>query len=626
MERAEYEALVSKMEVLSRADPAAYRRKVRRWATGGVLGYWAVFTLTLLAAAVIVIVMLAAGVLNGFLIILALGALWAALGMLKPVPRIKPEAEFELPPERAPKLQAEIADLGSRLGAPRVDAIVISGRVNASASIQDRGRFRKRRCVVELGLPLMLMLSPDEIQAVIAHELAHHVHDDTGGSYRIGRLYHRWESAANAAKNSAAASAIARAFVEYYFPRFSAITDVFRRQAEFEADSRSAAAVSADAAVRGLLKISIVEDAVLGQVFENWVETLDVEGSPVFTLHAFMVDNLRVTQPKEAEPLMRAALNHTTTPSDSHPALRDRLDALGRDPNSIDPADAAVQATAVPNPSAAEYYFGQNLAWVAAEIDADYNNRFRAEVQELMKSVAEDRMALTSPIDESDPDQLVKRLNAHARRSRYDEALAYAIKARALKPSDAEIEFLEVCLLLRMSKDGGLERVKSFSESHPDYARACTQEIAEYYHRQGRSQEARDAAILAHQIAEDDQTIINTMVDLSNDQPWYPHRAKQEDIEDLVRICEKAPFVQEIYIVERRHERRPEIQVGLIVVSLPSICVNEETGTEQRMRELSTMGWEPPIACTVVHPKSKIAIHARQHVPPVYVRQVAPRP
>lgn len=88
--------------------------------------------------------------------------------------RFTPPEGYWLAAGEAPQLQAEVEQLRQAAGAPRLDGILIDDELNAAAISLPRffGLFGQRHYLL-LGLPLMQLLSAQELRAVIALSLIH---------------------------------------------------------------------------------------------------------------------------------------------------------------------------------------------------------------------------------------------------------------------------------------------------------------------------------------------------------------------------------------------------------------------------------------------------------------------
>jgi len=89
-------------------------------------------------------------------------------------PRVAPPPEELLRREDFPTLHTLADRTAQAMGAQPADGLAVSTELNASFR---RAGWRGRRYVT-LGLPLLLLMRPDERAAIVAHELAHGVNGD----------------------------------------------------------------------------------------------------------------------------------------------------------------------------------------------------------------------------------------------------------------------------------------------------------------------------------------------------------------------------------------------------------------------------------------------------------------
>jgi Zn-dependent protease with chaperone function len=80
----------------------------------------------------------------------------------------------------APELHRLVDDVADELGARSADVVVVDAEFNASWSVSG---LRRRR-VLSLGLPLLIVLEPQQVVALIAHEVGH----ERNGDLRRGLL------------------------------------------------------------------------------------------------------------------------------------------------------------------------------------------------------------------------------------------------------------------------------------------------------------------------------------------------------------------------------------------------------------------------------------------------------
>jgi Zn-dependent protease with chaperone function len=253
------------------------------------------------------------------------GALWILWGLR---PRFEREKDRDqpLPGERHPKLHALVADVARRSGHPIPHELHLLPYANAYAG--RRGAFSSSgRSTVGIGLPYLAWLDQSAVEAVIAHELGHHL----SGDVRLGPWVHRTRTLMGRALDHLEGSGFwldlpfvgyARAFLRYSL-------SVSRAQ-ELAADAISAKVAGASAAARALVATderSCVWDAYLQSEVVPMLEAGFLPQLLAGFRHfeAAWSD----TQKRKKPPLASAEDREETSRYDTHPALDERLSALG---------------------------------------------------------------------------------------------------------------------------------------------------------------------------------------------------------------------------------------------------------------------------------------------------------
>lgn len=97
-----------------------------------------------------------------------------------------PSGAAVLTREDAPRLFALIDRIGTEIGTPGADVVVVSGEVNAAFGTYG---LRRRR-MIEIGHPLWMILTPAERVSVLAHEMAHSRNGDGRHGLVVGGALH----------------------------------------------------------------------------------------------------------------------------------------------------------------------------------------------------------------------------------------------------------------------------------------------------------------------------------------------------------------------------------------------------------------------------------------------------
>ena len=345
---AAHRRLVERLERSSARSPGWYRFRLALLALAGY---------AVLAVAVLVALALSVGL--GLLLLLS-KSVWAlkliklvwiplvlAWLILKALWVKIPEPEGRrLRPGEAPVLEREVERLRRAAGAPPLAGIVIDTELNAAAASVPRllGLAGSRHFLV-LGLPLMRVMSPEELSSVIAHEFGHFGGGHgrfAGWVYRVRQSWFRLLDALQ--QQQSAATGLFVRFFDWYAPYFNAYSFVLARSNEYEADAVAARVAGAAVAARALVRVNLAASRLHGEFWPRMNRLALVQPEPPAALYSEMARSLAEPSDSDAE-VLAAALAAVPNLDDTHPVLASRLSAMGvpaeRPPP---PAETAAQA------------------------------------------------------------------------------------------------------------------------------------------------------------------------------------------------------------------------------------------------------------------------------------------
>jgi Zn-dependent protease with chaperone function len=334
MANEEFSALVARLEQQSRERPGWYKARVTLLA---ILGYGYVGIVLALLLALSAAVIASAVYLKALAVKIAIPILFVVGLVLKAMwVRLSPPEGRALGPREAPALFEMLERLRRKLKAPRFHRVLMTGDFNAAVVQQPRlGLFGWHRNYLLIGLPLMKSLTPEQFEAVLAHEFGHLARGHGRMSNWIYRLRMTWARLMSALEGQRSwGTFLFRRFFNWYAPYFSAYSFPLARANEYEADATAARLVSPGALGQALTAVNVI-GSYLGENY--WPRIYRQAGNlpqprlaPFTELGGGLASDLK--DESSVRRWLDQALERVTTVDDTHPALAERVKAIGETP------------------------------------------------------------------------------------------------------------------------------------------------------------------------------------------------------------------------------------------------------------------------------------------------------
>jgi len=496
-----------------------------------------------------------------YLILPVVVAGWAILRALWI--KLEPPEGVRVSRDMAPALFATIDRLRNAARAPRPHRVLLTGSFNASITQQPRlGLLGWHRNYLCLGLPLLQALSPQQVEAVLAHELAHLARGHGRFGNWIYRVRETWLRIAQRLDTGADWSLVPfRRFLDWYAPRFHAYSFAHARAQEYEADRLSARLTAPDAAAGALIAITVLgrhaDEAYWPPIFEQAQHLPKPEVAPFAALAGFFA-----TPPSadSAQRFIDERLAAAPDTYDTHPTLQERLAALG-------------QTARLPErsgPSAAEVLLGPAQAELAAALDrnwraqiGDWWNTRHAEI-----GAAEARLGELAVLEGERPLTLDELDESALLTMRWRDADAAIARYRAWldrAPATANALYGLGRLLLARDEEAALPMLEQAMQIDPSAVPHGCRLIAEhlaatgrgeaatpYLERAGASERLLEAAAAERQLYAGDKL--------------EPHRLDDAALAPIREFLRTQPRVRRAWLARKRLEHLPEVDPYFVVL------------------------------------------------------------
>ncbi len=548
MDRAAFEALISRMEALAARDPAAYRRRVFALAFLGY-GYLAVVVLVLLAlclffiATVLYLKALAIKlvVVFGAPLLMVLRSLWV---------RLEVPAGERLTREAVPALFQMLDELRRKLRTPALHTVLLTSDFNAGVMQVPRlGLLGWHRSYLFIGLPLMKSLTVEQFRSVLAHELGHlsRGHARAGNwIYRLRLIWQRLESAFAETPHWGATPI--RAFFRWYLPRFSATSFPLARANEYEADAAAVQLTSARSSAQALTAVSIVGTYLSEKYWPRIHSAARELPQPSFAPYSeFIATAISEVPAGELREWQNKALAARTSYGDTHPSLADRLQALGAEAEFAPPTAG----------NSAERLLGTELARLEGSFDEQWRERVAAAWKQVHENTRVNRARIAQLRSEAGAGELEeeKALELADLEEEVGEGPQAALALRrslvSRFPNSLRLRFALARQLLQADDAEGVPQMEALINKDPGATVAGAELLRDYYWRRSDvplSTRWHDKLV---ERAAEEQAALRERERLLMTDTLVGHQLPAEAVTALVDQLRTVPHLRRIYLVRK---------------------------------------------------------------------------
>lgn len=569
MTNEQFDEMVKRLEPLAKSAPETYRFRVALLA---LLGYaYILLVVTILVSLCVALVWLSwsHGRFNfwvwkfGWVLIALAWVVLRSLWVTQPAPE-----GYELTRNEAPRLFDLIEEVTTALDAPRIHHVLVLDFFNAAVVQVPRfGFFGGYRNYLLLGLPDLQAASPEQFRATLAHELGHLSGNHGRFSGWIYRLRQTWaQLLTRLEREQRWGSFFFTAFFNWYAPYFQAYSFVLARTHEYEADEAAARLTGAKNVAEMLidtrLKGSYLEENYWPEIYRH----AEREARPVRDVYTNLPLTLRQPMPQDTVARqLHLALAEKTISDDTHPALSDRLRALGYpSPNGDNREWAKRYQPAAVEQSAADYYLGAQAAQtLASSFDRAWQEGVAEQWQERYTYVQKSQKTLAALEEKAQQGELLfdeawTRASLATELKTPEEALPRLREVLERRPDHAAGNFLLGQLLLRQNDQTGVAHLEQAMARDTEMVIPACQVLFVHFTAQGLTGEAERYREHAQkyfaklEAAQPERAMLQTGDEL------LPHQASPAQVEELRRQLSPYPLVQTAYLAQKKLEKFPE--------------------------------------------------------------------
>ncbi|HQJ08947.1 MAG TPA: M48 family metallopeptidase [Deltaproteobacteria bacterium] len=404
---------------------------------------------------------------------------------------------LEIIRDDAPELFEAVNRIRKKLGGPKIGRILLTDDFNAFIAQRPRlgflGWYESR---LVLGLPLLQALTPMQMQAVLAHEYGHL-------SGRHGRLISwafrtrkSWMRIVESLEGQKSWSlAVLTWFYRWYVPYFNACTFSLARAHEYEADRCSCEIAGEEETADALVRYDVL-GRYLHECFWPMITNMaDERPDSPQSVYGLMQEKFSEgIDEEQAAVWLEKSLSRETDSADTHPCLRERLQAIHVTPafkNSLE--------------QSAAQYFITSLNVVRKWFDEEWCSNVRAQWLKRYVHVQKTKSRI---------EELAAK--AKARNLKVSEAWELAYLTEEILGSDRAFPFYERILKykpkyvpalyaigrisLAKGDESGVASIEKVISLDANYSLAALETLYEFYLERGdREKSGKYYQMLSHQ-------------------------------------------------------------------------------------------------------------------------------
>ncbi len=493
----------------------------------------------------------------GFFLFLILKALWVSFD--------KPTG-IEVSESNIPELARFVSDLRTKLNGPGKYKILLTDDFNASIMQYPRlGILGWYQNYVLLGVPLMMVLSPEELKAVLAHEFGHLKETHGIWSVKIYRNREVWlQLMENLDKKRHWGAFLFKGFFKWYLPKLEEYSLSLFREQEFEADKEAVSIAGKNTFGSFLVKYDIYEDRINNAFWRDIFRKIQIDTEATDEVYEEMDNFLNIPLEKEyQDKIIARGLKVETDGYDTHPSLKDRLKAAGY--------EAADYAYVMEESRAADMLLGEEKESIIKLLSRKWKEDIFAywtdKYEELQKIQAElQELTASGEFNENNHLRMAQILEEL---DREEEALEKYEEILVKYPENLEAMFSKGKILITKDSTGeeGKSILDTVMEKGNGYSYYGTKLVYDYLVHNGRNEESRIYyEIGMRETAKVDEAIEEREVILLKDQ-FVPHELKVEEVEKIKDQIKGLEKIKEIYLAKKvltQYQDDPLFVLGIL--------------------------------------------------------------
>ena len=539
MKSTEYSALVDEFTDQWRKSPSEFQKGIDRFALLGIF----MLVIAFLVAVALIAILHVWTVIAGLVILYSIGrAIF-----------YKPEgvAGVAIRREDAPLLFDDVDQITSKLGARKCDGIRLDFEFNAAAIQYHRwGIVGPIKNYVLLGVPLMDAMGREHVRSTIAHEVGHLMLKHGSRARRWYAMSEMYLSMREHLRGGLVWYLFGP-FANWFLPRFHARLQPVSLRSEFEADAKEVSVTSPTIAAEALCYLTIGSNKSDIATREYCARAAESGSHSAADLAESVYAALRSWTSEEAEDSLTNALQAATDIEGTHPALAERIAAIGAEPAIPEPVPTC----------ASDEYFGSkrsDIAAAAAHFFIEASPYYEGLSQAFVEcSNSERKLAERVANGQATQEEVEEFVHATGFLHGSAKARPYIESHLQKYPSSSALHYFHGITLLKADDEEGIDALKRAAHLQSESVTSIYETIYQYFLSRGRTQEAAEFRRRRDEFSDSLHETYKLRLRIDKDQDYEPAGFPKEELESIQQILQQSKGVGSAYLAKRRASDAP---------------------------------------------------------------------
>lgn len=232
---------------------------------------------------------------------------------------------YEITAESSPETVKILEKARAKTNSPALSKIIVEDGANCFVL------RTKRKDFIFIGLYILMLLTPEELESIFIHEFAHIYRKDTSLSDKMNNVIIKWSKILeNLQTRGYIANTLLKYFAESYITKMQLYYAASSKQREVSADKEVVKFIDKEIYAKASMKLELLEYYLTAPVEIRKLDLRAYETAPEKT-HDLIIDNFLIQFEQNKSYWISQVLKRISNKADSHPSYKERMAEIGVD-------------------------------------------------------------------------------------------------------------------------------------------------------------------------------------------------------------------------------------------------------------------------------------------------------